>query len=60
MITRGQATFLSENVGTWFGMLLIGSFALLMGLLIWQTAFNENPIANAMAKTMYAQAEALN
>jgi len=57
MITRGQAASLQSSVGTWFGILLIGSFAFLMGLLIWQSAFNENPIANAMATAMYSQTQ---
>lgn len=53
MITRGQATLLRSNVGTYLGIALVGSFALLMGLLIWQAAFNENPIANSLATELY-------
>lgn len=55
MITQGQATALNQNVGTYLGLICVGSFALLMGLLIWQAAGNDNPLANAMAKTLYSQ-----
>ena len=58
MITRGQATLLGENVRSFGGLSFVGlsfvaSFSLAMALLIWQTAFDENPVANAMAKALY-------
>ena len=58
MITRGQATLLGENVRSFVGLSFVGlsfvaSFSLAMALLIWQTAFDENPVANAMAKALY-------
>ncbi len=53
MITRGQATLLGENVRSFVGLSFVASFSLAMALLIWQTAFDENPVANAMAKALY-------
>jgi hypothetical protein len=57
MMTQGQATLLQSNVRSFLGLALVGSVALMFGLMIWQTAFGENPVANAMAKTIYGQQE---
>ncbi len=54
---------MGENVRSFVGLSFVGlsfvglsfvaSFSLAMALLIWQTAFDENPVANAMAKALY-------
>jgi len=54
-MTQGQATFLHENVGSYLGLTLVAAVALLFGLMIWQAAFGQNPVANAMSKAFYSQ-----
>ena len=49
MLTRGNATILGSWVNPVISLLFVGSFALGAGLIIWHTAFGENPIANVMA-----------
>jgi hypothetical protein len=54
MITRGQANFWHAHVNSYLGLLLVASVAGWFGLMIWQSAFNQNPVADAMAKAFYA------
>jgi hypothetical protein len=55
MITQGQATLLQSQIRSYIALALIGSFAAAMALMIWQAAFGQNPLANAMAKTLYSE-----
>lgn len=55
MMTRGQAIYLSQHVNSAVGLCFIGSFSLIMGLLIWHAAFGENPVAEALSQTVYAR-----
>jgi len=58
MITQGQATLLQSQIRSYIALALIGSFSIAMALMIWQAAFGQNPIANAMAKTLYNEQQA--
>ena len=58
MITQGQAALLGQNIRSWIALAFVGTFALAMALMIWQTASGDNPIANAFAATV-AQSTAL-
>ena len=44
---------LGSYVRSYVGLMLVGSVALWFGLQIWQTAFDQNPLANVMASTLY-------
>ena len=46
-----------SKVDSIIGILFVGSFALGAVLIIWQAAFNENPLANAMAAEMTAETQ---
>ena len=54
-MTQGQAAFLHENVGSYLGLTLVAAVALFFGLMIWQTAFGQNPVANLMAQALASQ-----
>jgi hypothetical protein len=51
MPTFGQAQYLRANINSFIGLVFVASFALMMGLLIWHSAFGQNPIANFIAQT---------
>ena len=55
MITQGQATLLGSYIHSYIGLLLVGSVAFMFALLIWQAAFDQNPLTNAMSKMLYNQ-----
>lgn len=59
MITQGQATLLHQNIGSYLGLMLVGSVSLMFALMIWQTAFGQNPVANAMAQALYNEQQAV-
>ncbi len=37
---------LKAKVNSFIGIVFVGSFALWAGIIIWQTAFEENPLVN--------------
>jgi hypothetical protein len=47
-----QRKTLHAHINTWLGTLLLGSFALWAGLVIWQTAAGENAIVKAFSKVI--------
>ena len=57
MIDYKQA-ILQSRINTIIGSLLIGSWSLGCGLLLWQASFDQNPIANAFAKVIYNETHA--
>ena len=44
-------SFLASQVNLFIGMLFIGSFSLYAILTIWNVAFNQDPLANALIST---------
>ncbi|HVY72501.1 MAG TPA: hypothetical protein VG984_00390 [Candidatus Paceibacterota bacterium] len=52
MLTQRNVSIFRSWINPAISLLFVGSFALGAGLLIWHAAFGENPIANAMAKTI--------
>lgn len=44
MITRGQAISLKSNINSVIALMFVGSFALMCGLMVWNSAFGENPV----------------
>jgi hypothetical protein len=52
MMTLGQANSLHSNINSFVALLLVGVFALLMGLLIWQASFGENPSIKAFSASV--------
>jgi len=59
MITKGQATILNSEIRSWVGLLLVGSVTLGFALILWQAAFDENPLANTIASVLYQQEAAV-
>jgi len=54
----GNTTLLNARIHSFVALAFVGSFAAAMALMIWQAAFGQNPIANAMAKTLYNEQQA--
>ena len=46
MPTKGEATFLHQNINSFIALAFVGSFALMMGLVMLNVAFGYNPIVN--------------
>lgn len=44
---------LLSDVGTFVGLLFVGSFALGAGLIIWHAAFGNNPLEAVLLSTIY-------
>ena len=55
MPTFGQAQWLNANINTALCLILIGSFVLGMGLVVWQVAYDQNPIADLLTQTELVQ-----
>jgi hypothetical protein len=55
MPTFGQAQYLRANVNSFVGLLFVASFALMIALIIWNAAFDHNPLADFIAQAMAAQ-----
>ena len=55
MITQGEARYVNQNVGSVVGCALVGTIALMFGLMIWQAAVGTNPIESAFAQTLYSE-----
>lgn len=52
-----KGDILKARINSFVGILFVGSFALLAGIIIWQVAFNENPLVQAFEKYTFVQAE---
>jgi uncharacterized Tic20 family protein len=50
-----QRTMLKLRVNAFLGSLLLLSWTLGCSLVLWQAATDENPLANAFAKSFYAE-----
>ena len=59
MPISGEVTFLNQNVNSFFALILVGSFALAMGLLMLNIAFGYNPVVNLFLKQASATSVAL-
>ena len=46
---------LKAKVNSFIGILFVGSAALWAGIIIWQVAFDENPLVNAFEKYTFAR-----
>ena len=55
-----KQTILQSRINTIIGSLLIGSWSLGCGLILWQASFDQNPIANAFAKAIYSETDVSN
>jgi|GEM_PF-2684921 len=51
MITLGQATYIHQNINSFLALTFVGSFALCVGLIVWQAALGTNPIADFIVQT---------
>ena len=49
-----QGEIFNARVNSWVGVFFIGSFALGASLIIWHTAYGENPLANALVPYVMA------
>lgn len=47
--------FLRSNINGFIALVCVGCVALSAWLIIWQSAFGENPVANAMAAQLSAE-----
>ena len=55
-----KQTIFQSHINTIIGSLLIGSWSLGCGLLLWHASFDQNPLANAFAKAIYNETEIQN
>ena len=46
---------MKAKVNSFIGILFVGSAALWAGIIIWQVAFDENPLVNAFEKYTFAR-----
>ena len=53
-----KQTILQSRINTIIGSLLIGSWSLGCGLLLWQASFDPNPTGKAVAKVIYNETHA--
>jgi hypothetical protein len=51
MPTRGQTLSFRSNVNTYICLAFIFSFSLACGLVLWDAAFGDNPIANLLVSS---------
>lgn len=49
MITQRNVSVFQSWISPALSLMFVGSFALGAGLIIWNVAFGQNPLANAMA-----------
>ena len=59
MPTSGQAAFFRQNINSYIALAFVGSFALLVGLVIVHAAFGYNPLAELIAHQAAAAQVAL-
>ena len=52
-----RQSVLKNRVNTIVGSLLIGSWSLGCGLILWQASFDQNPIADAFAQVIYSETQ---
>ena len=45
-----KGEILKARINSFIGILFVGSFALWASVIIWQAAFDENPLVNAFMK----------
>lgn len=50
-----KGDILKARVNSFIGILFLGSAALYAGVIIWQTAFDENPLVNVFEKYTLAR-----
>ena len=50
-----EADILRSHVNFFLGTMFLGSFTLGAALMIWHAATDKNPVADAIAQTVYAQ-----
>lgn len=55
MPTLGQVQYFRANVNSFIGLFFVASFALMIGLIIWNAAFGHNPLADFIAQAMVTQ-----
>ncbi len=55
MPTTSQAEAFNTNINSYIALLFVGSFALGVGLVVWQAAVGDNPIADFMVKSAALQ-----
>ena len=59
MPTQGEAVFLHQNINSFVALVFVGSFALMMGLIMVNVAFGYNPVANIILSQSLATTAAL-
>jgi hypothetical protein len=52
MISNRSATIFKAWINPVISLVFVGTFALGAFLIVWKVAFNENPIANALAQSI--------
>ena len=57
MTSFEENRILSASVNSFVGILFVASFALGAGLLIWDTAFDRNPVSDAFAAIIISETQ---
>ena len=58
MPTQGEAFSVHQNINSFIALVFVSSFALGIGLIIWQAGVGNNPIADFLANTRALEAQA--